>query len=76
MTNLRNKFWLAGETIFDFRTGTESIATVCLLAPKHFKFFWCEAEDSCLSKQMPSILEVFASQELNIDFEINGPEKI
>lgn len=74
--HLISKFCPPGGTVLDFCMGTGSTAKACLLAPKHFKFFGCEADDSCLLKSMPSILEVFARQILNDESDINESEEI
>lgn len=59
--------------LFCIETGLT--AKACLLAPKHFKFFGCEADGFCLSKSMHSILEIFARQVLYNDSDINECEE-
>lgn len=48
------------QTVLDSCLETISTAKVCLLPPKYFKIFGCDASDFCLSKSLRSLLEVFA----------------
>lgn len=52
------------------------IAKAYLLSLKHFKLFWWEADEICLSKARTSILVFFARHVLMVDSDINKPEKI
>lgn len=76
MTHLINKFCPPGETVLDVCMETGSTVKACLLAPKDFKFFGCEADNSYLSKSVNFILEAFLGQIFDDDSAINESEEI
>lgn len=76
MTHQLSKFFPHAETIVCFFMGIRPTAKACLLALRHFKFFWCKAKNFCPSKAMSFSLEGFARQVLNVDSSINEPEKV
>lgn len=75
ITNLSSKFSLPKGAVLDFCKGTGSIGKASMLALKHFNFYLCEANESCLSKDMLSILDVFAREVLNNDLDIIETEE-
>lgn len=75
MIYLHSKFYLL-ENHFRFFMSTKSDTKTCLLASKHFKLFRCEADNSCFSEAMPSVLEVFAHQVFNVNIDTNEPKEV
>lgn len=76
MTHLLSKFFPPRETNLGFCRETGSTAKACLLAPKYIKASGCKKGHSCFSKEMPSILEIFAHKILNDDSDINKSDEI
>lgn len=74
MPHLVSTFYSPGGTILEFCIGRASNIKACLLAPKYFELFGCEANSSCPSDTMPSIIKVFARQILKNDTGINENE--
>lgn len=56
---LLSNFRPPGETVLDFCLGGGSTTNTYLSAPKHFKFFGREVDDSCNPQAMSSISELF-----------------
>lgn len=76
LTFLIGNFCPQGVSVLNVCMGTGSTTKACLLPPLHFKFFRCEADDSFLSKALPSTLKVFSRQIRNHDSDINESEWI
>lgn len=76
MVHLLSRFCFAAELNLDFCTGTRTTAIMCQLASKRLRFFGCKTNDSCHSKAMLSMLDLFACEVLNIDSDIKGLQEV
>lgn len=64
------KFTKSGNMVPDLFMGTGATEKACLLEPRHRNFSVCDADSSCVSKVMPSLLLVFVEQALHPEYDV------
>lgn len=70
MTDAVSRFYKTGDFIAGSYTGTRVTAKDLLRLLQHRRFVTCEQDLTCFVELLPSLVEVFAGQVLNLTFNL------